>query len=67
MIDLDKRIKVVLNRCENELKPKLKALSKSESSVCEELSKAKEQKAELLLYKDEIEKEIKKVQKTFED
>ena len=31
--DLDKRIKVIYNRCQNELKPILKAIEKSETNI----------------------------------
>lgn len=47
MINLDSRIKVVYNRCENELKPKLKAIDISSQHLNDELIKANQQLQEL--------------------
>ncbi|CDW75874.1 UNKNOWN [Stylonychia lemnae] len=67
MHKLDSKIKVTYNRCQNELKPRYKALNLSEQNFSDQILKAESTITELQEYLNEIVKEIDRIQQEFDD
>ncbi len=55
---LDEKIKVIYNRCQNELKPRLKAMKHGEDSMKDKFDRGQKTISELNEYIGDIDKEI---------
>eukprot|EP00347_Sterkiella_histriomuscorum_P009867 403339570 len=64
---IDCKIKVVYNRCQNELRPRFKALSMSQEQFDSEIGQAQGTIHELEEYIIELDKEIQNIQSNFEE
>ena len=66
MRDIDNKIKVITNRCQNELSPRLKALSLSEAQMNEDLNKVEQNLQSIIERLQILDQEMADVRDDFE-